>query len=194
MLRLLTFPDHPLSSPFKGRQNIRANVCTALECPLPTALVSPLQPPIRLAPPQAGVRFDRLTAGGSTGSPQAVRPAHRRRFDRLTAGGSTGSPQVGKPGFPMSQPLVGAAGASTGRGMGKPGFPVLSPQSTGTACRPEALTPAGSSGKGVKGCGESGFPRCADATRHFRGMNALAHGAQIGYTHQDEGGEESVEV
>ena len=69
MLRLLTFPDHPLSSPFKGRQNIRANVCTALECPLPTALVSPLQPPIRLAPPQAGVRFDRLTAGGETRFP-----------------------------------------------------------------------------------------------------------------------------
>ena len=43
--------------------------------------------------PQAGVRFDRLTAGGSTGSPQAVRQAHRRRFDRLTAGGETRFPR-----------------------------------------------------------------------------------------------------
>jgi hypothetical protein len=35
-----------------------------------------------------GLWFDRLTTGGSTGSPQVVRQAHHRCFDRLTTGAS----------------------------------------------------------------------------------------------------------
>ncbi len=61
----------------------------------------PNRPWGRLAPLQAGVRFDRLTAGGEPRfphSPTAVgsgwRPYRQGR-------GSTSSPQVGKPGFPV---------------------------------------------------------------------------------------------
>gem|GEM_PF-4358475 len=65
----------------------------------------------RLAPPGRG----------------AVRQAHRRRFDRLTAGGSTGSPQVGKPGFPVFSPQCCAAQPHRWlmRMSGKPDFPAF---------------------------------------------------------------------
>jgi len=84
----------------------------------------------RLAPPQAGVRFDRLTAGGETRFPNFPTAVGSGWRPRRQGCGSTGSPQVGKPGFPTSQPRLGAAGAPAGRGMGKPGFPVCSHRTT----------------------------------------------------------------
>ncbi len=82
----------------------------------------------RLAPPQAGGRFDRLTAGGETRFPHmftsvihAAAP-HNAGMKIIILGRAKPSQTLpagrgmGKPGFPMSQPLVGAAGAPTGRG------------------------------------------------------------------------------
>ncbi len=104
--------------------------------------------------PQAGVRFDRLTAGGETRVPHLPtaggsgwRP-HRQRC------GSTGSPQVGKPGFPSSHPRVGAAGA--------PQAGVRFDRLTaGGETRVPHLPPAGGSGwrPHRQGCGSTGSPQ-----------------------------------
>ncbi len=66
--------------------------------------------------PPAGVRFDRLTAGGETRFPHLSTAGASGWRPSRQGCGSTGSPQVGKPGFPISQPLVRAAGDPTGRG------------------------------------------------------------------------------
>jgi len=77
-----------------------------------------------LAPPQAGARFDRLTAGGEPRVPCPSTAVGGTWHPLRQGRGSTGSPQVGNPGFPFPQPPVGAAGTPTGRGMGNPGFPI----------------------------------------------------------------------
>jgi|GEM_PF-1631330 len=126
----------------------------------------------RLAPLQAGVRFDRLTASGETRCPRMV-----------TAGRG-----LGKPGFPSSPPLVGAADippagvrfdrltasgetrcprmVTAGKGMGKPGVPGWSPQAGGwgkTRC-PHIPTAGGSGWRPHQpGCGSTGSPQVGKA-------------------------------
>ena len=63
--------------------------------------------------PQAGVRFDRLTAGGEPRfphSPTAVGSGWRPSGRGLGNPGFPSGRGVGKPGFPISQPPLGAAG------------------------------------------------------------------------------------
>ncbi len=93
--------------------------------------------------PQAGVRFDKLTAGGETRFPRiftsgihAAAPHKARMKILLFLGGlrpPKPSPLAGcflgglRPPKPSRW---GGLVAPTGRGMGKPGFPVFSPQIT----------------------------------------------------------------
>ncbi len=102
----------------------------------------------RLAPPQAGVRFDRLTAGGETRFPHVP-----------TAVGSGWRPHRqgdGETRFSHVPTAVGSGWHPQGRGMGKPGFPVCSHQ---PSMRLRRIKPEGKYYCSWEGCALPNPPR-----------------------------------